>query len=278
LTTDIPEDFNVAAQPTVEVPAGATEILFTPNDSFWVDNTDPNSDYGAEIEVAKIDDDFEADLIDRTKWADLELVRRVENGVFKSELTRFGSNGTNNFNFADTAAVNAYQADVTVTAVNNTEATVRARLIGRFYNTGAAGGGETGEVQASMEIRDSGSGLKVTYSVFVCGDANCDTGPTLINNNTTFGLVDLGETHTLSIAWDEKRFFTFGFDGNTVKFDASAAPVGGPSKGTFKGIGTRVQGVDGPNEGAHIEATFDNVKLINLTPSLAGVMLLLLDE
>ncbi len=49
LTTDIPEDFNVAAQPTVEVPNGATEILFTPNDSFWNDNTDPNNDYGVEI-------------------------------------------------------------------------------------------------------------------------------------------------------------------------------------------------------------------------------------
>ena len=67
-------------------------------------------------------DDFSADLIDGTKWDRLELVRRVENGVFKSELTRFGSNGTNLLNFADTAAVNAYQADVTVTALSNTAA------------------------------------------------------------------------------------------------------------------------------------------------------------
>ena len=36
-------------------------------------------------------DDFSADLIDRTKWDRLELVRQVENGVFKSELTRFGA-------------------------------------------------------------------------------------------------------------------------------------------------------------------------------------------
>ncbi len=225
-------------------------------------------------------DDFSADLIDRTKWDQLDFARRVENGVFKSELTRFGSkgSGSNSINFANPDAVTGFQADVTVTAVNNTAARPRARLVGRFYNTGAAGGGSTGEVQASMEIRESGSGLKVTYSVLVCGDANCDTVLSLAFNDTRFGTVNLGEIHTLSIAWDGKRFFTFGFDGNTVKFDAAAAPVGGPSKDSFKGIGTRVTGIDGPNEGGHIKATFDNVKLISLTPSLAGVLLLLLDN
>jgi hypothetical protein len=34
----------------VQVPVGATEILFTGNDSFWIDNTDPNNDYGVFIE------------------------------------------------------------------------------------------------------------------------------------------------------------------------------------------------------------------------------------
>ncbi len=75
-------------------------------------------------------DDFEAATIDRTKRADLEFVRRVEAAVFKSELTRFGSNGNNTLNFADPAAVNAYQAEVTVTEVINVGASPRARLTG----------------------------------------------------------------------------------------------------------------------------------------------------
>lgn len=159
-------------------------------------------------------DNFSAALIDGTKWDRLELVRRVENGVFKSELTRFGSNGSNNLSFADTAAVNAYQADVTVTEVSTAGARVRARLMGRFYNafysTGDPGIGEAGEVQATIGIRTSDSGLKVVYQVFVCGDPNCSTSIDLLFNNTTFGPVNLGETHTLSIAWDGSQFFTFG--------------------------------------------------------------------
>jgi hypothetical protein len=50
ISTNIAEDFNVAPQTAVQVPVGATEILFTGNDSFYSDNTDPNQDYGVTIE------------------------------------------------------------------------------------------------------------------------------------------------------------------------------------------------------------------------------------
>jgi hypothetical protein len=50
ISTNIAEDFNVAPQTAVQVPAGAAEILFTGNDSFWSDNTDPNNDYGLLLE------------------------------------------------------------------------------------------------------------------------------------------------------------------------------------------------------------------------------------
>ena len=72
--------------------------------------------------------------------------------------------------------------------------------------------------------------------------------------------MSLNETHTLSIDWDGTQFFTFGADGATVQFDAAAvAPVAGPSKFAFKGIGTAIFGVGGPDEGGHIRASFDNV-------------------
>ncbi|HSE86746.1 MAG TPA: right-handed parallel beta-helix repeat-containing protein [Candidatus Binatia bacterium] len=50
ISTNIAEDFNVAPQTAVQVPVAATDILFTGNDSFWSDNTDPNNDYGVSIE------------------------------------------------------------------------------------------------------------------------------------------------------------------------------------------------------------------------------------
>ena len=69
----------------------------------------------------------------------------------------------------------------------------------------------------------------------------------------------MGETHTLSVAWDG-ALFTFGFDGATTTFDPTvAAPVVGPPESSLKRIGTRVNLIAGPNEGASITATFDNV-------------------
>ncbi len=49
-STDIPEDFEIAPLPLeVEVPQGAHALWLTPNDSFFADNIDPNSDYELHI-------------------------------------------------------------------------------------------------------------------------------------------------------------------------------------------------------------------------------------
>jgi len=49
--TDIPQDFFVMGSGTtmVQIPVGATTILFSPNDSFFSDNTDPDGNYGVSI-------------------------------------------------------------------------------------------------------------------------------------------------------------------------------------------------------------------------------------
>ena len=86
-------------------------------------------------------DDFTSGMIDRTKWTDLEFVRRVENGQLVSVLTSFGANGSNNSNFVNPSTINTIQADVTVTAVNLAGANPRARLGGAFYNDGTPGAG-----------------------------------------------------------------------------------------------------------------------------------------
>ena len=161
------------------------------------------------------------------------------------------------------------EADVTVTDVANTGASPRARLTGYFYDDGTAGAGDIGEVFASIEIRHDGTQLVVIHDVYACnviGDENCDIGTELLFDDTTFGPVALGETHTLSIAWDEvSNEFTFGYDGttNTVNTTVGALFVG-PSQSPFMVIGTRFSGVSGPDEGGSIAATFDNVMVNSL--------------
>lgn len=56
LPTDFPEDFNVSVAPdrrpsTVEVPAGATHLFVCAWDSLYFDNSDPDGDFGVQIEV-----------------------------------------------------------------------------------------------------------------------------------------------------------------------------------------------------------------------------------
>ena len=98
------------------------------------------------------------------------------------------------------------------------------------------------------------------FGVETCNNPDCSDSTQHIFDNTTFGSVNLNETHTLSIDWDGTQFFTFGVDAATVQFDAAAvAPVAGPSKTSFKSIGTRISGINGPDEGGHIKASFDNV-------------------
>lgn len=54
IPTDIPEDFNILPGTIVyaQVPKYATEILFSPNDSFFADNSDPNNDYGVYLKIS----------------------------------------------------------------------------------------------------------------------------------------------------------------------------------------------------------------------------------
>lgn len=48
--TDIPQDFIVGSAPVVvRIPAGATRLLFSPHDSYFADNFDPNGNYKAGI-------------------------------------------------------------------------------------------------------------------------------------------------------------------------------------------------------------------------------------
>lgn len=205
-------------------------------------------------------DDFSAPTIDPTRWDTYEFVRQVSNGVLESEITRLGSDGRNALDFADPNGVNAFQADVNVTAVNVAGSLARASIGGLFYNDGTPGGGFAGDIQAEIRVRDNGSGLLVDYFVSRCDNPGCTIFTTTLFDTTTFGPVNLGETHTLSLGWNGTDRFTFGFDNQSDTFDPTGdLPVAGPANVPIRRIGTRITGIDSDLEGGSITARFDNV-------------------
>ncbi|GIX48064.1 MAG: hypothetical protein KatS3mg131_2275 [Candidatus Tectimicrobiota bacterium] len=216
--------------------------------------------------VVGVFDDFETHGLDPAKWATLEFVRGIdpEDGVLELALARHGTDGSNTLRFADPDAVTAFQADVTIGEFHTTllGPSAGAKLVGFFYNDGTPGGGKAGEVLAEIGIRLEGTNLVVAAFVGRCDDPECASLTPLFFDNTTFGSVAVGETHTLSIGFSE-GVFVFGFDGSTLAFDPTAlAPVSGPSRVPFKGLSTDIQGITGADAGAFIEAEFDNV-LVN---------------
>ena len=216
---------------------------------------------------AEIYDDFEGACIDPNRWVNLEFVRYIQNGTLKSELTQIGTTHSNTLNFIDPASVSRFQADVTVSEVQNASARPRARVTGFFFNDGTAGSSRAGEVQGEIAIRHNGSGLEVAYFIGRCNDDPCASFSTLHFNNTTFGPVSFNQTYTLSIAFDAAaRTFTFWFDGQTtdvlvpVSFAAQVLPSQYTSRTgfRFKGIGTRISGT---HPGVFIKSSFDNVQV-----------------
>jgi uncharacterized repeat protein (TIGR01451 family) len=222
-------------------------------------------------------DGIDPNGINRAKWNERDIFRFVEDDetisgdeVLVSGLRQFGSDRPNTLNFLNTNAVTAFQADVTVNAVSSTNAIPTARLAGDFYNSSQLPvhpGGRFGEVFAESGIRQGGMTGSVVVVIARCEDPSCATSTTLFFDNTTFGTVPPGSRRTLSIAFDGSTF-TFGCDDgsgdcsghSTITFDPTPmAPNTGPPQFPFKGIGTRVRGIDGPDEGGAILARFDNV-------------------
>ena len=219
-------------------------------------------------------DDFYDDMIDDTIWTNSEFVRRIiddgtgtPNNVLESAITSYGVTAGNQTNFSNSEMITSFQANVTVTDYVNNNAQVRARLLGKFYNTYYApvdsGDGARGDVYAQVGIRDTGDDtLRGFYNVFVCENADCSDDRIIEEGPTPTSWTGTG-THTLSLSWNGTQF-TFGFDTEVpVTYSPTgAAPIRDTSPKSYPGkyIGTRVQSTDGdPNRGGYINATFDNV-------------------
>jgi hypothetical protein len=229
--------------------------------SYWSGSLDDVRIYNralTDTEVAQLYSG-EYGLIDRTKWANLEFVRRIENGALHSAIRHYwapGNPGGNNSIIPpDPSSVYLIQADVTVNSIKSDGAFTRARLGGYFYK-----GGTTGyDVFAEVGIAPVSGGLAAYYRIIYCTNVDCSSGTQPYYGQ--FKSVELGEKHTLYIEWDDPGF--------TFICDDFSTPVNiGPLQGlqgsngdptnSFKGIGTAVGPTINPY-GGYVDAKFENV-------------------
>lgn len=216
------------------------------------------------------DDDFSSVMIDRTKWNTWEFVRHVENHMLESAIARYYTNGSNRLNFIYPQMVNGFQADVTVTSVDNSSSSPVAKLVGAFFkDVSYTGPGRVGDVFANVGIYHDGTELKPYWNVVRCTEADCnpDTAKVgLDSGNFGLGPVGLNEPHRISMMWDDaSSTFTFGFDAQTASSVYPATPFGKAAVASpVKGLATRISGIDpGSNDEGFITAAFDNVVVLS---------------
>jgi hypothetical protein len=205
-------------------------------------------------------------LIDRTKWADLEFIRRAENGALHSAVRTYESALNNMLLLKDPSGVNSIEAKVTLNAINTTNLYAGARIGGFFFSD------DTGDYFAQIEIEQPASSyLRAYYFYERCTsrDLQCTTFDD--HYIAIIGLPNIGESHTLGITYDGVKSFTFKFDTTSVTIPTNAnVPYLGLPSVKWKGIGTRVFGPSGPGVSGYVDANFENV-LLNGNPTAISI-------
>jgi Putative metal-binding motif/Bacterial TSP3 repeat/Thrombospondin type 3 repeat len=224
-------------------------------------------------------DDFEQTppLIDRTKWQDLELVRRIDaGGAYESALTRQDVNGSNTLLFVDPDSVSAFQADVRInqSIYNTSDIYHNARLIGAFFNNGTVGTGHTGDIIALTQLQDNGGAIRCRGHISLCltGDCNVSGEWETLESVTLATDLQYGQYYRLSLAWDPiGNRFVFGCD-NVAKFSSIdlSTMINAPPREPFKGIGARVTSLEAGQWG-YVSASYDNVVNLALDGDGDGV-------
>jgi len=237
--------------------------LYSQNPSFTAD-TPPNfyNDFSTAFLTDQMDQMGETGLIDPTNWANLEFIRRAENGALHSAVRTYESGLNNMLLLKDPSGVNSIEAKVTLNAINTTNLYAGARIGGFFFSD------DTGDYFAQIEIEQPASSyLRAYYFYERCTsrDLQCTTFDD--HYIDIIGLPNIGESHTLGITYDGVKSFTFKFDTTsvTIHTNANVSHLGLPSV-EWKGIGTRVFGPSGPGVSGYVDANFENV-LLNGNPT-----------
>lgn len=207
-------------------------------------------------------DDFSGNLIESSKWNEVDFVREVAGGNLASKVANNTStpNARNNTSFQNPASIEDIECDITIVEINldtGTDNSSFARIDGRFYNT-LNSGTEEGDVWAAVFIGNRGSGLEVWWVVNESLDAGGDTWEEKGSGTLTVPGLDYGNAYTAKIDYNGSNEFTFTVAG------VSSPPFSGPARLgaeflSYKGLETGAYGSAGTG---YTSALFDNV-LVN---------------
>ncbi len=205
------------------------------------------------IEPWALLDDFLGDRIDKAIWngsrqpdADtLDVAREVQGG----ELRLMGRT------YADTLLPGEVNSDRVRLFLNNpgpvtqmaalfrvnaveisgctdgaTGSDILGRLAGYFFTTGGppAPFDATGNIFVDIRVQrlsnsiDPPGVMEIGAQVFLCGDAGCNTGTTLLIDTTTLGTITPGQSVTIAVAWEpenDRFFFARGFPVQFITYD-----------------------------------------------------------
>ncbi len=207
-------------------------------------------------------DDFSGNLIDSSKWKEVDFVREVAGGNLVSKVANNTStpNGRNNTPFQNPSSINVIECDITLVEVNldaGTDNRSFARVDGRFYNT-LNSGTEQGDVWAGVFIGNRGNGLEAWWEVSESLDAGGDTWEEKGSGTLTVvpGLTE-GNPYIVKIEYDGTNGFTFTVAGVSAPFTGPARQVA--EFLSYKALETGAYGSSGTG---YISALFDNV-LVN---------------
>jgi hypothetical protein len=158
-------------------------------------------------------DDFSGNLIDSSKWNEVDFVREVAGGNLVSKVANNTStpNARNNTSFESPSTIDVIECDITIVEVNldaGTDNRSFARISGRFYNTKNLVT-EEGDVWAGLYIGNRGSGLEVWWEVNESLDAVGSTWQLRGSGTLTIqGGLDYGIAYTAKIDYDGASGFT----------------------------------------------------------------------
>lgn len=213
-------------------------------------------------------DDFSGSSIDLTKWRWGEFIREIREfgGEKKLLLARsgisplaIGSYPNVQYNWlplSEPNSVNSIEAAVTLLdAKINGNASVQARLGGRWYNDGTPGGGYAGDIWAELSLWASPGLLMGRWYVGRYTGPSGTTITQLAAGDFTQP-ISVGTPYTLYIGFDGANTFTFRIGAETITYKGPSR-AGDPNN-PWKGLGVKTQ-INNASSSSYVEATFDDV-------------------
>ncbi|HRI17663.1 MAG TPA: hypothetical protein PL196_03990 [Burkholderiaceae bacterium] len=229
-------------------------------------------------------DDFATATLDPARWSAVEYTRKVESNAMRLVQRDWGLTNSDagsqtrywNENVSRAGPITQFRAtlrvnalDMTACPANGTTTSVRARILGTFFNTGTrVAGNGVGDVFGQITLSrasnsaDAPGVLRVDALVAMCTSPDC-LSSTFIGSSVPMGTVNVGANILVQMEWDRaNKRFLFSRDKGAPTAVAYTQDDSADPAVPFKYVGTRTtvaSCASGPRAFAFIDTRVDNV-------------------